>query len=168
MRTLLIVIWAFVLCACAADHVRPAAQATGLQVTALVGDLSTFSEAMKRWTDYQRARIGNLQQAATLRAADAERDKAVLRIANAHDDAEIERILTEFGTAIDSTATAKLQPPAAPSLPDLPVQPLAGIAKALSDIERPEDRQALLEFLIDYAKRVHDQLKATETSEGSQ
>jgi hypothetical protein len=150
------------LTACAADRVRPAAKETGLQTTALVGDLSRFAETSKRWTDFQRTQISNLQQATAMRAADAERDKATLRIANARDDAAASQILEEFGATVDRMAATKPAPPPEVALPELPVQALAGLAKALADIDKPQDRAAALGFLVEHARRIHEQITALE------
>lgn len=168
MRTLLILACASLgLAGCAGDKIAGPARTIGHDVSGLSGNLSRLQDDL---TDYQGSthlRTEGHSARADVALSAARQRQTEWKLVDAANTTEALGVLMEQSRA--EAARLAAPAPAATSAPkaELPVKPLATVAKGIDEIGRRKTRREELQLLIDNARAVNDQLAKLDETDGA-
>lgn len=151
---------------CASRQVAGPARTIGADVSSLGADLSRLQDDLRDYQGATHARSeGHLARADTATAAARQRQTEWKLVDAASTTEALDALLDQARAEAD-----RLAAPASASAPpkvELPVKPLAKVAKGVDEVARPKTRREEIAFLIRYAGEVNDQLAKVNAEKGA-
>ena len=158
-RLLYLVCSISLLAGCAADRINGSAKTIGTEVSKFQGELSSFQDGMKILQDDEQARIAGTNTRRDFAISSSRQLQVEWSITRAKSELEVFSALQSQG----HDETARLTAPAVPASKStpvtLPLGKLGAVAATMDGISKPPGTKADLEFLLNYAKDVNNQLK---------